>query len=345
MTTAILVNVRSRHGSERMGARIRAILPDARVAVTHSLEDARAWIRGELSVDCPELLLSGGGDGTAVALLNELREQGVRVPAFGLLPLGTGNGWARATGDVGIRAAMRGLTTLRHFGPPPLRHFNLVEVEGRLSPFAGTGWDAEILADYRRSLADPGLLNRMGSTGGYLRSLFTRTIPRHIGRDARPHVRVINLGAPALRVDATGRAVPVPGGETGGLLYEGPLSVAGAATTMDLGLGFRAFPFAHLVPGRMCVRVYAASAWGATLRMPWLWRGAHPLPHDHHFVVTRCRLEFDRPVPFEIGGDLAGERTEVELGLAGEGVPLVDWRRMAQVQEWRAETALGASRA
>ncbi len=332
MTVAILVNVHSRHGSEAIGARIRTILPDARVAVTHSLDDARAWVRDDLRAHHPQLVLSGGGDGTAVALLNEIRDQGLHVPAFGLLPLGTGNGWARATGAVGTRAALRGLTTLRHFGPPPLRRFNLVETEGRLTPFAGTGWDAEILSDYKRSSADaPALINRLGATGGYLRSLFTRTIPRHLGRYTRPIVRVVNLGAPALKVDAQGRAVPVPGGGTGAVLYEGPLSVGGAATTEELGLGFRAFPFAHLVPGHMCVRIYAASTFSATIRMPSLWRGVHPLPDDHHFFVTRCRFEFDRPVPFEIGGDVAGDRTEVEMALAANPVPLVDWRRMARV--------------
>jgi len=332
MTVAILVNVHSRHGSEAIGARIRSIFPEARVAVTRSLDDARAWVRDDLRAHRPELLLSGGGDGTAVALLNEIRDQGLRVPAFGLLPLGTGNGWARATGAVGARAALRGLSTLRRFGPPPLRRFNLVETEGRLTPFAGTGWDAEILSDYKRSLADaPPFMKHLGSTGGYLRSLFTRTIPRHLGRQPRPRVRVINLGAPAQRPDATGRAVPVPDGGPGAVLYEGPLSVGGAATTEELGLGFRAFPFAHQVPGHMCVRVYAASTLGATLRMPSLWRGVHPLPDDHNFFVTRCRFEFDRPVPFEIGGDLAGDRTAIEFKVVADAVPLVDWRRMARV--------------
>lgn len=331
MTVAILVNVRSRHGSEALGARIRAILPDARVAVTRSLDDAKAWIRDDLSALRPELLLSGGGDGTAVALLNELRDQGLRVPAFGLLPLGTGNGWARATGAVGTRAALRGLAALRRSGPPPLRRFNLVETEGRLTPFAGAGWDAEILADYKRSLADStALMNRFGATAGYLRSLFTRTVPRYLSGAPRPRVRVVNLGAPALQVDAQGRAVPVPGGASGAVLYEGPFGVGGAGTTEELGLGFRGFPFAHLVPGRLCVRVYGASAWGATVRIPRLWRGAHPLPDDHHFFVTRCRFEFERPMAFEIGGDLAGERQQVEFALAADAVPLVDWRRMAR---------------
>ncbi|MBK9001646.1 MAG: diacylglycerol kinase [Myxococcales bacterium] len=329
MTVAVLVNLRARHGSEAVGRRIREILPLARVAVTRSLEDARTWVRDELTAARPEVLLSGGGDGTAVALLNELRDHGVTVPAFGLLPLGTGNGWARATGDVGKRAAFRGLSRLARHGAPPLRHFGLVETEGRITPFAGTGWDAEILADYKAIQESvPGAVRGLSARGGYMQSLFTRTIPRHLFGYTPPRVRLVNLGEPAFGVTPEGRAVPIPGAGPGAVLYDGPISVGGAATTEELGLGFRAFPFAHLVPGRMNVRIYAASALHATVRMPWLWRGAHPLPDDHHFFVTRCRFEFDRPVPFEIGGDLAGERTEVEMSYLPDAVPMIDWRRL-----------------
>lgn len=334
MSVAVLVNVRARHGSEAVGQRIRRILPHARVAVTHSLTDARAWVHDELAHDIPDVLLSAGGDGTAVALLNELRARSLSVPAFGLLPLGTGNGWARATGVTGQRSALRALRTMRRDVAPALRSFSLVEAEGRITPFAGTGWDAEVLNDYKAMLEGvPTSLQRTtGGLFGYARSLFGRTIPRHVMQKAPPRVRVINLGAPALAVDPHGTAVAVPGGGVGKLLYEGPISVGGAGTTEQLGLGFRAFRFAHLVPGRMAVRVYAASPLEATARLPWLFRGAHPLPHDHNWLLTRCRMEFDRPVPFEIGGDVVGHRTSVELSLARDLVPVVDWRRMRRVR-------------
>ena len=48
MTVAVLVNAHSRHGSEALGAKIRAILPQASVRVTRSLEDARDFVREEL---------------------------------------------------------------------------------------------------------------------------------------------------------------------------------------------------------------------------------------------------------------------------------------------------------
>lgn len=329
MTVAVLVNLRARHGSEAIGQRIREILPRARVAVTSTLDEARHWVREDYAANRPDVLISGGGDGTAVALLNELRDQGLAFPAFGLLPLGTGNGWARATGEVGKRAALRSLTWLPEHGAPPLRQSGLVETEGRVTPFAGTGWDAEVLADYKAvQELTPRVMRGASARAGYMRSLFTRTIPRHLFGFSPPRVRVVNLGEPALGLSPDGRAIPIPGAGPGAVLYDGPISVGGAATTEELGLGFRAFPFAHLVPGRMNVRIYAATALQATARIPWLWRGAHPLPDDHHFFVTRCRFEFDRPVPFEIGGDLVGEREQVEMSYLEDAVPLIDWRRM-----------------
>jgi diacylglycerol kinase family enzyme len=334
-----LINAHSRHGSDALGERIRAALPGARVAVTRSLEEARAFLLQAFTTHQRPVVLSGGGDGTAVSLLNTLRDEGLPYPTLGLLPLGTGNGWARAVGSVGPRAALESLAVLRSGTAPVLRRFGLVEVEGRVTPFAGCGWDAEILADYKRMVDDasgpidpsapPGA--RTGTKKGgallpYLKSILTRSVPR-LSKVDRPNVRLVNLGEPALKIDGSGRAVPVPNGGPGAVLYEGPYSVGGAGTTDQLGLGFKAFRFANLVPGRMAVRVYAAPPLEATLSIPMLWRGAHPLPYDHHYALTACRYEFDRPLALEIGGDVVGERSSVEFRLAPDTVPLVDWRR------------------
>lgn len=329
MSVAVLVNVKSRHGSTDVGQHIRRILPNARVAVTSSLDEARAWIRDEIVPNRPEVLLSGGGDGTAVALLNELREHDVDVKTFGLLGLGTGNGWARATGGVGKRAVMADLHHFRAHGDLPVRTFRLVETEGRVTPFAGTGWDAEILSDYKDSLGGKTrLVDKLGgSTVGYARSLLTRTIPKQLF-GSRPRVRIVNLGEDAFTVDRDGNAVPLPGGKKGKVLYEGPLGVGGASTTEELGLGFRAFKFAHLVPGRMQVRVYGASTGEAVLNLKNILGGVHPMKKDHHFFVTHCRFELDREVPFEIGGDVVGQRREFELKLHEKPISLVDFRKV-----------------
>jgi len=73
---------------------VRRYLPGAKVAVTRSLAEAEAFVTQLGEGPAPELLLSGGGDGTAVSLLNAFERRGAPMPTLGLLPLGTGNGWA-----------------------------------------------------------------------------------------------------------------------------------------------------------------------------------------------------------------------------------------------------------
>jgi diacylglycerol kinase family enzyme len=280
--------------------------------------------------------VSAGGDGTIVALLNAMRST-VRdnaepaIPAaLGLLPLGTGNGWARVTGAPRWRA---GLERLGHLngrgGALPLRRFDLVEVCGTVTHVAGTGWDAELIDDFHAQMTGPGILPSRMRKGlaGYLQGLFTRTIPRHLfGPEVE--VEVTNTGDDAFTVDDEGRPIRLPGGEHGAVIYRGPMSVCGAATTAEWGFGFRAFPFAGLMPRKFCLRIYGGSAVEATLRMRSLWRGAHPIPKMYDWFLTRCKVAFSRPVPFQIGGDRLGHRTEVEYSIAPEQVDVLDWHAM-----------------
>lgn len=331
MNIAVVVNLRARRGSETVARQVRHFLPRARLALTRSREEAQEWIARQLRPDPPALLLAGGGDGTLTELLNELRAQGLALPALGVLPLGTGNAWAHETG---APRPAEGLRQLAAYGDrlPPLRPFGLVRVEGRLAPFAGTGWDAEMVQDFKDQLAGLPRWLKPAWNGlrGYLGAMVLRTIPRHV-MGGEPRAVVRNLGAAALTVDERGGVVPLPHGGTGAVLYEGPAGVAGAATTPEWGFGFRAFPFAQAVPGRLSVRVYGAGVLEAASRMFELWRGAHPMPRMHDFFVERVRMEFDREVPFQMGGDVLGRRRSVELELASERVQLVDWRRLRQL--------------
>ena len=331
MDVAVIVNLRARRGSEAVGRMVRDLLPRARVTVTRSLDEVRSFISRELAPNPPALLLSGGGDGTAVALVNELRTMEVDYPLIGVLPLGTGNGWAHVTGAPRTREALQRIAAL-HGRTPPARRFGLVESEGQVAPFLGTGWDAEIISDFKAQLKGlpPGIKSFNDGLRGYLRGMFTRTIPRHMFGSGAANVTLINTGDPATTIDENKRVVPLPGGETGKILYRGPASVAASSTTPEWGFGFRAFPFADeaQLQGRVSTRVYSAPVLEATRNMFKLWRGEHPMPKMHDFFLTSGRMEFDREVPFQIGGDLAGMRRAFDFRIAGEGVDLVDWRKL-----------------
>jgi Diacylglycerol kinase catalytic domain len=332
MDVAVVVNLNARRGSERFADRARKTLPRSRVVATRHIDDLHRFVDDAVQRGAPHVVLSGGGDGTAIGLLDAMRSRALNFPALGLVPLGTGNAWAIGTNAPSPRGALGAMSRLIETGATsvPTTDFSLIEVEGRLTPFAGAGWDSELLHDYReqRKSSPEFMRGFVEGAGGYFLSLFGRTIPRNLKSRPRPRVRLTNLGEPALAFDANGRVIPHQGGEAGQVLYEGPYGVAGAGTTMELGFGFKALHFARTMPGRMHVRVYSASAAEATLRIVDLWRGVHPIPHSHDFLLTHCRMDFDEEVPVEVGGDIIGLRSSVEYRIAKEVVPVVDWKRL-----------------
>ena len=322
-------------------------MPDANVLASSSLDEARDIAR-DLSAKPPGLIVSAGGDGTAVVLLNSIRgaedlggetrpapawmlnRPGAKNPALGLLPLGTGNGWASVMGAPKWRTAVARLgQMLDREDAMPLRRFDLVEVGGSIAHFAGTGWDAEIIDDFHAQKTGFGILPKRARDGlaGYLYGLVTRTIPRGIVQGP-PEVELVNTGEDAYTVDESGAPIPLVGGENGKVLYRGPVSVCGAGTTPEWGFGFRAFPFAGVMPRRFCMRIYAGRSLEATRMSPRLWRGDHPVPKMHTWLLTRAQATFSREVPFQVGGDRLGRRSSIEYKLAEEQVDVLDWRAL-----------------
>ncbi|MDP1824082.1 MAG: diacylglycerol kinase family protein [Archangium sp.] len=336
MDIALVVNLNSRRGSQRFADFAQQALPASRVVATRTLEDVTRFVDGLGRLGVPRVLLSGGGDGTAIGLLDALRAGCHDFPTLGIVKLGTGNAWAASTNAPSPRKALQTIARAVEQGHShtalPTSDFYLLEVEGRLTPFAGSGWDAEVLHDYKlqRAALPEQLKPFAEGAPGYFASLFTRTVPRNLFSRSRPRVRLINLGAEALTFDPHGKVVAVPNSGPGTVLYDGPYGVAGAGTSSELGFGFKALHFARTMPGRMHARVYAAGTAEATRRLPQLWQGAHPLPHSHDFLLTHCRMEFDREVPVEIGGDAIGLRKSVEYRVAPQVVRLVEWERLGQ---------------
>ena len=323
-------NTRARRVTEPRVDAFRAALPDARVYAASTFEEAEAHAQ-ELVNSPPRILFCGGGDGTVVALLNSLRTQGATTfPLIGLFKLGTGNGWPSAVGARRYEKELVGLTRLSL--EPPRRQFQLCEVEGKLCQFAGVGWDATLLNDYRRNLearqqqlVAGGVASRLSKgLGGYLYSLFRITVPEEIGRarEGRTQLTVENLGEPALTFDAKRQRVLVPASQA--TLYAGPMSIGAAGIEPYWGSRFMAFPYAQAVPGRMNFRVYDRHVLEGVNNMFNLW-GGRALRGMHDWWVTGVRLRLSRPMPFQVGGDVMGTREVIDFTMARETVELIDW--------------------
>jgi diacylglycerol kinase family enzyme len=325
---AILVNANAKRGGRRVAVQIARALPGASVRLTKTIDEVVAWLK---SLKDPKCILAAGGDGTAIALVNALARvvpKGQNLPPIGILPLGTGNAWAHATGSWKLSRSMEMLLT-----PPPvlpMHRFGLLECDGSLCHFAGSGWDAQILDDYKTQLETTrGPAHRVAkSVYGYLTATLFMTAPKTI-MFGRPHVLIENLGDDVFTITPEKKLVRIEGVKHGSVLYEGMASVAACSTCPEFGYGFKAFPFAERLPGTINVRIYDRGALGAIAHIPKLWRGQHPLLGMHDWFATAVRMTFSRPVPLQIGGDASGMRRSIEYRHAGREVDVLDWRRMA----------------
>jgi diacylglycerol kinase family enzyme len=326
----IVVNANAKRGGRRIAVELGRALPGARVRLTRSADELDSYLTSLLKESEPRCILAAGGDGTAIALLNALRRvlpEDAPFPPIGMLPLGTGNAWAHSAGAVKLGLAVRQLRA--HPGVLPTRRFNIVECEGVLTMFAGCGWDAELLNDFKSQVqAAKGPSRHLAkSVYGYLAALALRTVPKTL-INGSAHVLVENLGDVVHTVTPEGHVVPVADAKRGTILYEGPAGVAGAATCPEFGYQFRAFPFAERMPGFFNTRIYSQAPFRAVRDIPRLWVGAHPLEGMHDWFVTAVRMTFSRPVPLQIAGDAVGYRQSVDYRLHARPIQVLDWRAM-----------------
>ena len=323
---AILVNANAKRGGRRVAAQIARAMPGATVRLTRTPEEVDAWLRGLRS---PRCILAAGGDGTVVALVNALRRVhgDLPFPPIGVLPLGTGNAWAHSTGAPKLHETIRRIAAAKD--PLVVRSFGLVECEDTLTHFAGCGWDAQVLDDYRKQLQQSKGPSKWVSKSvyGYVTAMALRTAPKSI-LFGRPRVIIENLGDAVYTITADRKLLKIHGAKLGTVLYDGPTSVAGCATSPDLGYKFRAYPFAERLPGMMNVRVYDQSTVAAILDIPKIWIGQHPLEGMHDWFATAVRMTFSRSLPLQIGGDAVGSRQTVEYRVSDRRIDLLDWRAL-----------------
>lgn len=321
----ICVNANAKRGGRRVAVQIARALPGASVRLTKSIAEVESWLR---TIKDPRCILSAGGDGSAVVLLNALDRivpPGQAFPPVGALPLGTGNAWAHALGARKLDTCVRALARLD--GPVPTRRYALFRCDGTLTFFGGCGWDAQILDDYRQQVEASPSSRMAKSVWGYLGAMLFRTAPKTIVY-GRPHVIIENLGDEVFCIDADGKLRRLEGARRGSILYEGMASVAGAATCPEFGYGFRAYPHAERLLEFMNVRVYDQAAGRAIMDIPKLWKGQHPLRGMTDWFAKEVRMTFSRPVPLQIGGEAVGSRLTVEYEASDRRVDALDWRRL-----------------
>jgi diacylglycerol kinase family enzyme len=327
---AVLLNANARQVDEALRVSLQRIVPEDDLYFSRTSGEAHD-IAEEVVARGYGTVFTGGGDGTFVGWVNHILDgaerRGVTAPRFGVLALGTGNAVAEV---VGARpsAHVEELAAFATGAARRVRRMQLLTCEGKRTPFAGVGADAAVLNDYywlKQRLSGTALHRLSAGIPGYALSAALRTAPRYLAERHAAYCEITNLGGPAYRLDAQGRQVGAPVAH-GDPLYAGPCMMAAASTVPFYGFGMRAFPFAEARTGMLQVRIATELSVPSVLwNLPRIWSGEWSNPGLLDFHAERVKVQFDRPMPLQVGGDAEGWREEVTFAIAPPGIEMVDY--------------------
>ena len=316
---AVLLNGRAKGWSGGVHQAVQRYVPGRDLFLTDDFRQAERTVDRLLLNPSAryEVIFTGGGDGTVVYLLNAIwrRVQEGRLapeeaPPVGVLRLGTGNAIAHYLGAGDIITDLRALAAGR-----PLQVHDvdmIVGLSGERFPFAGFGWDADILNDYavikdgsRDTMFEP----YVTGLGGYFAATFGRTVPRAL-RHRGHRVAVVALDE-AYLVDQRGEVLEEVG--AGAVLYEGPVVALGCSSIPFWGFKIRMFPLAGTWPGFAHLRAFDGRPTDVIFNLRHWWQGDIRAGRICDVLFRHVRVELlDRPLAYQVAGDAAGLEREVE---------------------------------
>jgi diacylglycerol kinase family enzyme len=331
--TAVLLNANAKQVSPRVRSALSGLVPADNLFFSRDRDDAQRIADAVMSRGF-DTVFTGGGDGTFVSWVNHILDRAETrqspTPRFGVLALGTGNAVAEMVGAGRPEDDLR-----RHVAGEvfPGRRLDLVTCDGRRTPFAGVGIDAAVLNDYNWLRTRLGGRARSIATGlrGYGLAIALRSAPRQVFQRKPVYCEILNTGSPAWRLDPAGERVGRPV-ESGELLYAGPCMMAAGSTVPYYGFKLRAFPFAGRRHGTLQVRVATRiPVPSLVLHAAQIFSGEFSHPGLLDYEADRVEMTFDRPVPYQVGGDAEGYRQKLTLGIARTSVELLDYAAGARL--------------
>lgn len=258
-----------------MRAAIETALPDAQILQTTRAGEATELAR-RAAENGAQLIIAAGGDGTLGEVLNGTLGTGARL---GILPVGTGNDFARCLGiGTNLDAALEILKN----GEARQIDVGRVEIAGQSRYFlnvAGAGFDSRVAA--RINGHRPKILAKLGGTGAYLVACGCE-------------MRRFPLAKMRLEVD--------------GKVTEGRAVLCAIANASSYGGGMLVAPDADLSDGFFEVCLIKALSRGAFLRaFPGVFAGKHiHHPRVEMFRGGKITLDSTPKLPVLVDGDIMG---------------------------------------
>ncbi len=317
---AFLLNANAKSVTRSVQKMLADIIPADDLYLTHSLTDAESLLKVILSKGYT-YLFCGGGDGTAIFAINLVSSYAKEmphapIPRIGVLRLGTGNALGRFLDAHDPKEDIERILTGKRINPVDV---SMIETSnGQLTPFAGIGYDGELMNDFesvKEIFFDSPFRKFFSSILGFTIAGLLKTLPRQVAREL-PLVRV-NSSYPAYRITNVNGVDQETYIEHGENLYDGIAPLICVGTIPSVGYGITMFPFASKRPGYMQLRISAVPISKALAHLyPSIWNGTFRDKKLYDFLVKDVTIESDESLPFQIGGDSMGYKKRLYFRVA-----------------------------
>ena len=335
---AVVINMRARKSRSSTIDMLSQHVDVEDIYITKTIEQSDQSLDEIIRQRYP-LVLCGGGDGTAMRIIEQVRKKVAKlndaggdyeIPRFGLLKLGTGNGWA---GLLEMPSKVEPIWKLRQLRSDELKFtkFNMIEAENRLFHFGGFGVDAMVLNEYieLKDNHPTGLMWKFSNSMlGYLYATFLKAVPRVAIKDWKMKVRVYNNSdEPVYKIAHSTGPVDIYA-KKGDLLFEGETLIAGVGTTENYGFNLKVYPYAGVKEGYMQLRLANVKVLSILPSVPVVWKGTWETEGLADFLVKDITVESDEELPFQLGGDPEGFRKKTRFTVSDFMPEVLDFRKV-----------------
>ncbi len=350
---AVIINANAGNASRRVVNNISQLVPAENIFISTDKDSCREQLHIIMERRYSRLAI-GGGDGTLAFIIEDLFNamnerraallensrngkgagEGAITPSLPpslpslplllVLKMGTGNALAS---HVGARHVINDLEqVITGKAAITNRKLGLMEVDGRLSFFAGMGLDAMIAADYadlRKELSTTALKGSFKGLGAYWGAIMTRTMPR-VMREKYANVRIINNGSIAYQVNSK-NGLTEKTFYKDDVLYDGRCLIACAGTFPYYGFNMRMFPHASRLPGFFQLKIASTGLAETLASMPGVWRGTMMNENIKDILASEVSLQFSRDVPIQVSGDPDGWRSNMTIRMYPHTIDLISF--------------------
>ena len=325
---AVLLNARARKWTGELHQAVSRWVPAKDLYLTDDFRQAERTVDRILSSGAYDLVFTGGGDGTIVYLVNAVRQRIAngtldrdKAPPVGVLRMGTGNAIATY---LDCRDVVEDLRALSGGARVVVYDMDMLDTPEGLVPFAGFGWDAEILNDYdsfKESVRETPVERVATGLRGYAASIVTRSIPAAIGRGRRE--ARITATAPGVRIHPQTGAVLDEYG-CGDVIYEGVVDQLAASTIPCWGFNVRMFPHIGKRARSFELRAYHGGVAKILQTVPLrFWKGDFREDECADFLVEGVDVEIlNGTMAYHVAGDPGGVERSVRWAVSDLPVQL-----------------------